>query len=335
LMDKIVQEDLGGVLNEVELQSLSGRRMLVAGGAGFLGSWLCDALVRAGADVACLDNLSTGLLWNISHLRGLKNFELIEGSVDKPPEGVYEYVLHFASRPSPEDYQAHPVETLLANSIGTYNMLERARRGDAVFVYASTSEVYGDAQVIPTPEDYWGNVNPVGPRSCYDEGKRFSEALAMAYHRQYGLNVRIPRIFNSYGPRIRCDGAYGRSLSRFILQALRGEPITVYGDGTQTRSYTYVTDTLTATLKATVDNRVNGEALNIGNPSETRIIDLANLVKRLTGSGSPIVFKPLPRDDPRRRMPDIAKAERLLGWRPKIGPHQGLERTVKWLRRYV
>jgi UDP-glucuronate decarboxylase len=240
-----------------------------------------------------------------------------------------------AAHASPEEYQVHPIETLRVSSFGSANVAELARKNDATVLFASTSEVYGDAEVVPTPESYWGKVNPVGPRSCYDEGKRFAEALFMAYHQQYGLDVKIPRIFNSYGPRLREDGLYGRVMSRFIMQALADKPITVYGDGKQTRSFCYVTDTVTGLMLLAVTNKANGEVVNVGNAQEVTILELAKKIKELTKSSSSLTFHPLPKDDPKRRCPDIGKLERLVGWKPEVRFEDGLKKTIAWFSAQV
>ena len=237
-----------------------------------------------------------------------------------------------AARPSPEDYTKYPVETMLSNSLGTYRTLEIARKSDAIYMYTSSSEVYGNAEIIPTPEEYWGKVNPIGIRSCYDESKRFSEALIMSYHREYGLDVRIQRPFNVYGPRLREDGSYGRVVSRFIYQALKGEDITIYGDGKQTRAFLYVEDWVEATLKMLFTKGLKGEVINIGSDKETRIIDLANMIITLTGSKSKIRYLPPRPDDPPRRAADISKAKRLLNWEPKISLEEGLKKTIEWFK---
>jgi UDP-glucuronate decarboxylase len=242
-------------------------------------------------------------------------------------------IFHLASHASPEEYQVHPIETLRASSLGSIGMAELARKGDAALLFASTSEVYGDAEVVPTPESYWGKVNPIGPRSCYDEGKRFAEALFMAYHKQYGLNVRVARIFNTFGPRLREDGLYGRAMSRFIIQALAGKPITVYGDGAQTRSFCYVTDTVTGLMLLSTSEKPKGEVVNIGNVQEVTILQLAEKIKALTKSRSQLTFHLLPKDDPRRRCPDTRKMEGLLGFKPKVGLEEGLARTIEWFRK--
>jgi len=300
-------------------------RVLVTGGAGFLGSWLCELLVRRGYEVTCLDNLSSGRLRNVKHLEG--KIEVVEGDVvDPPPLGRAEIIFHLASRASPVDFREHALEILAANSIGTLRMLQLAERWGARFVFASSSEVYGNPLQHPQREDYWGNVNPIGLRSCYDEGKRFGEALCMAYHRKKGVDVRIARIFNTYGPRMRKDD--GRVISNFVVQALEGKPLTVYGDGTQTRSFCYVRDLVEGLLRLG-EADVSGEVFNLGNPQETTILELAQIVKRLTGTNSEILFLPKPPDDPQRRKPDISKARKLLGWEPKTSLEEGLRKTVE------
>ena len=311
----------------------TGKRILITGGAGFLGSYLCDLFVSLGSYVSCLDNFSTSTLENIDHLTKMKNFRLLREDVSKIAiKETFNYIFHLSSRASPEDYQLHPVETLITNSIGSNETLKLAVKGDSRILFASSSEIYGDPQVIPTSEDYWGNVNPVGVRSCYDEGKRFGEALFMAYRRQYGLDIRITRIHNTYGPRIRSDGNYARALPRFIDQALKGEDITVYGDGSQTRSFCYVSDTIRGIIAAIYNDEAKGEVFNIGNPCEISILGLAEKIKELTHSTSKIVFRPLPEDDPKRRSPSILKAKKRLNWQPKISLEDGLKRTIKWFK---
>ena len=294
---------------------------------------MCDVLVSAEAEVLCVDNLSTGLEENIQHLVNAHNFRFQESDITKLTESSkQDLFLHFASRASPEDYQLHQVETLKANSSGTENMLELTRRNDADLVYASSSEVYGDSEIIPTSESYWGKVNPIGPRSCYDEGKRYGEALCMAYKRMYDLDVRILRIFNTYGPRIRADSAYARAVPRFIVQALRGDNITIFGDGKQTRAFCYVTDTVTAILKVATIPAASGEVFNLGNPHEMTILEVAKKIKEIAGSTSQIVYGPLPVDDPKRRCPDIAKISRILSWKPTVDIADGLGSTISWFR---
>jgi UDP-glucuronate decarboxylase len=324
--------DLEALANQVGLDSFESKRILVTGGAGFIGSWFCDILVPAGSVISCVDNLSTGLPENVQHLFSASNFTFHQLDVTefRLNDGKYDLLAHFASRASPEDYQQHPVETLAVNSQGTWKMLELARKSDAAVLYASTSEAYGDAATVPTPEGYWGNVNPIGLRSCYDEGKRFGEALCMAYHRAYDLDVRILRLFNTYGPRLRSDGFYGRAVSRFIEQALSGRDITVHGKGDQTRSFCYVTDCLRAILLAATRKEIKGEVVNIGNPSEVTILQLAEKIKTISNSKSKITFHPRPPDDPQRRCPDISKAYKVLRWSPVVTLEDGLRKTIEW-----
>jgi len=334
MLNRIIKNDVNIILGKLDPNTFKEKRMLITGGAGFLGCWLCDTLVSCGSKVYCIDNFSTGLKTNIDHLLGLRNFHLIQTEVEKISAdlGKFDLIMHFASRASPNDYQNYPIQTLTANSIGTMKTLELVRNFNAVFIYASSSEVYGDAEAIPTPENYWGKGNPIGSRSCYDEGKRFGEALCTAYQKQHGVDARIARIFNTYGPRLREEGSYGRVISRFIAQALRDEDITVYGDGSQTRSFCYITDAILGILKFATSLKAKGETINIGNPLETRIIDLAHLVKRLTNSGSKITFHPLPEDDPKRRSPDVTEAKRLLNWQPEVPLEEGLNKTIEWFK---
>jgi dTDP-glucose 4,6-dehydratase len=306
-------------------------RAIVTGGAGFLGSHLCRELLRRGWDVVAIDNLLTGTLDNIDDLRALDRFGFIEHDVTEEifVDGAVDAVLHFASPASPRDYLEHPIKTLKVGSLGTHNTLGLAKATGARFLLASTSEVYGDPLVHPQREDYWGNVNPVGPRGVYDEAKRFAEAMAMAYHRAHDLDVRIVRIFNSYGPFLRQGD--GRVVSNFLVQALDDKPLTVYGDGGQTRSFCYVDDEVRGIL-ALLDSDWVGP-MNIGNPDEFTVLELAQMVLELTGADSEIVFDPLPVDDPTRRRPDIGLAERVLGWRPEVDLREGLRRTYEWYRR--
>lgn len=310
-------------------------RFLVSGGAGFIGSHLCEALLEANHQVVCVDNFLTGSPANVEHLHGRPGFVLLEHDLIHPtpeiegdPPGA---VLHFASPASPVGYRTHAIETLLVNSVGTINLLRRAQQWGARFLIASTSEVYGDPLVHPQPESYWGNVNPNGERACYDESKRFGEAATMEWSRQYGLDVRIIRIFNTYGPRNQLDD--GRVVPNFITQALQDAPITIYGDGTQTRSFQYVADLVRAVLRFILRDDLKGEVINIGNPGEFTIGEFAQLVKEKTGSRSEIVYEPQPRlDDPARRKPDISRAQRLLDWEPEISLEQGLELTIPYFR---
>jgi len=301
-------------------------RIVVAGGAGFLGSHLCDQLIGRGDRVVCVDNFVTGSSQNVEHLVGHKAFELVEQDITQPLAvgGGVEAVMNVASPASPKDYYALPIETLDVGSLGTRNLLELARLKSARFFMASTSEVYGDPAVHPQTEDYWGNVNPIGERSMYDEAKRFSEALTFAYHRTHEVDIRVVRIFNTYGPRMQPDD--GRVISNFITQALRGEPLTVYGDGLQTRSFCFVDDEVNGFL-ALLDGDEIGP-VNIGNPGEFTMLGLANLVNELTGNEAGVTFEPLPSDDPKQRKPDIRLAVEALGWSPKIDLRAGLGRTI-------
>lgn len=302
---------------------------VVTGGAGFIGSHLCERLIERGDAVTCIDDFSSGSQANLSSITTSNNFRLLTGDVaDVVPkvEGPIDAVAHLASPASPVDYLAHPLETLSVGSRGTEAALKLSSAHKARFVLASTSEVYGNPLVHPQREEYWGNVNPIGPRSVYDEAKRFSEAMTAAYRRALGVNVGIVRIFNTYGPRLRAGD--GRVVSNFIVQALSGEPITIYGDGTQTRSLCYVDD-LTLGLMRMLDLDVFGP-VNLGNPRELPVAELANLVIRLTGSSSELVRERLPEDDPTRRRPDITRAEELLGWSPTVTLEEGLRRTVDW-----
>jgi dTDP-glucose 4,6-dehydratase len=308
-------------------------RALITGAAGFLGSHLCDRLLQEGWEVEGLDNLLTGREENLAHLQGHPRFHFRRHDVTQPVQvsEPVELVLHFASPASPRDYLQNPIHTMKVDSLGTLHTLGVAKRYGARYVLASTSEVYGDPEVHPQPEEYWGHVNPVGPRSVYDEAKRFAEALAMAYHREHGVDVRVLRIFNTYGPRMRSDD--GRAVPTFIVQALRGEPLTVYGDGTQTRSFCYVDDLVEGVYRAAVADGLGGTVLNLGNPEEVQVRRLAELVRELVGAQVPIVHRPLPQDDPRRRCPDITRARRLLGWEPRVTLVEGLRRTVEFFGR--
>ncbi|MGH8972875.1 MAG: UDP-glucuronic acid decarboxylase family protein [Acidimicrobiia bacterium] len=307
------------------------RRILVTGGAGFLGSHLCRTLRARGDEVVAVDDCSTGRRSNLADLEGHPGFTFLVHDVTRPltVDGPLTAVCHLASPASPPDYLARPLETLAVGSEGTRLSLELARAKDARYLLASTSEVYGDPLVHPQPETYWGNVNPIGPRSVYDEAKRFAEALATAHRRVHGLDVKISRTFNTYGPYLRPGD--GRVVSNFIVQALAGKPLTVYGDGSQTRSFCYVDDQI-AGLIALVDSDWDGGPVNIGNPDEHTVAELAELVIDLTGSESEITFEPLPKDDPTRRRPDIALAGEVLGWRPMVPLREGLARTVEWFR---
>ena len=306
-------------------------RAVVAGGAGFVGSHLCELLLERGFAVACVDSLITGKRRNIAHLEGRKDFRFIRADVSRevPVSGRVDVVYNLASPASPKDYYAYPLETLAVGSDGTRNLLELALARKAVFVMASTSEVYGDPAIHPQRESYWGNVNPVGPRSVYDEAKRFSEALVMAYHRERGLATKIARIFNTYGPRMKIDD--GRVVPNLIDQALHGKPLTIYGSGRQTRSFCYVSDLVDGLFR--LASCPEPFPVNLGNPQEFTILEFAKLVQKLTGSRCPLAFEPLPKDDPKQRKPDIGRARRLLGWRPRVSVETGVARTIDWFSR--
>jgi UDP-glucuronate decarboxylase len=312
------------------------KHVLITGAAGFLGSWLTDVIVQANGEVDCVDNLSTGKKDNLDHLNDHARIFFSDVEKFTPPHDTrYDYVFHFSSRASPEEYQKHPVETLEANSIGTRRMLDIAKKSDATLVYASSSEIYGDAQVIPTPESYFGNVNPIGVRSCYDEGKRYGEALCMAFFRSYRTKIRISRIFNTYGERIREDGIYARALPKFVRQALDNKPLTIYGDGRQTRSFCYVTDMIRGILKLATQEDIDGEVFNIGNPEEITILSLIEKIIEITRSKSKIMHHLPTPDDPRRRRPDISKATKILRWAPEVELECGLNRTIEYFRKNV
>src|SRR3989338_5262985 len=303
---------------------------LVTGGAGFLGSHLCTFLIAKGYRVIAVDNCITGNQSNIAHLQHNPNFMFIEHDCIKPLEikEPVQYVLNFASPASPIDYQQIPIETLFVGAYGTQHALDLAKEKSAVFLQASTSEVYGDPQISPQPEAYWGNVNSIGPRSCYDEAKRYAEALVMAYHRKYKMDTKIVRIFNTYGPRMRVKD--GRVIPAFISEALEGKPLTVFGDGKQTRSFCYVDDLIAGIYALLLSSE--HEPVNIGNPYEFTMLELAEKILKLTGSNSAIAFHPLPVDDPKQRRPDITKARTILSWEPKVMLDEGLERTIPWFR---
>jgi dTDP-glucose 4,6-dehydratase len=326
-------------------------RTIVTGGAGFLGSHLCDRLIAEGHEVMCLDNLLTGRIENIQHLWDHPRFAYVLHDVTKPIDldelmekaaprfngdgsGArkrLDYILHFACPASPKDYARHPIHTLKIGSLGAYYTLGTAKKYDSVFLLASTSEVYGDPEVSPQTEAYWGRVNPIGPRSVYDEAKRFSEAMAMAYAREHGIKARIVRIFNTYGERMRAND--GRALPNFLTQALQNKPLTVYGDGTQTRSFCYVSDLVEGLYKMLVSSQTG--PINLGNPQEISLLSLAQAVIKQTGSCSEIVFEPLPIDDPVQRRPDISKASKILNWKPKVGLQEGIERVIPYFKSQI
>ena len=308
-------------------------RAVITGGAGFLGSHLCGFLLDRGWEIVCLDNLVTGADSNVSHLLAHPRFRFVRQDVTQhiEVEGAVGAVLHFASPASPPDYLKFPIQTLKVGSLGTHNALGLALAKKAKFLLASTSECYGDPEVSPQPESYWGRVNPVGPRGVYDEAKRFAEAMTMAYHRYHGVDTRIVRIFNTYGPRMRLND--GRALPNFLYQALSGLPITVYGDGKQTRSFCYVSDLIDGIHRLLESGE--HEPVNIGNPQEITILEFAERVRALAGANVPIEFRPLPQDDPKQRCPDISKARRILQWQPKVGLEEGLHLTYEYFRQKV
>jgi len=307
-------------------------RIVVTGAAGFIGSHLCEALLDRGDSVVGIDNLRTGAMANIAHLRD-RDFEFIRHDVTRyiDVEGPVDYILHFASPASPVDYLELPIQTLKVGSLGTHNALGLAKAKGARFLLASTSEVYGDPLVHPQDESYWGNVNPIGPRGVYDEAKRFAEALTLAYHRYHGVDTRIVRIFNTYGPRMRLHD--GRAVPAFMSQALRDEDVTIFGDGSQTRSFQYISDLVAGILRLMASS--TNDPVNIGNPHEVSIKEIAEIIVRLVNSKSRLVLRPLPVDDPKQRQPDITRARTVLGWEPKVGLEEGLQKTVGYFREKV
>ena len=309
------------------------KRILITGAAGFLGSHLCDRFLKEGYEVVGMDNLLTGNIKNIEHLFPVKEFQFYHHDVTKfvHVPGKIDYILHFASPASPIDYLKMPIQTLKVGALGTHNLLGLAKSKGSRILVASTSEVYGDPLVHPQTEEYWGNVNPVGPRGVYDEAKRFMESITMAYHTFHQVETRIIRIFNTYGPRMRLDD--GRALPTFMSQALRGEDVTVYGDGSQTRSFCYVDDLVEGIYRLLLSDY--SKPVNIGNPSEITLLEFAEEVLKLTGSKSKIVYEPLPQDDPKQRKPNITKAKELLGWEPKVDRHEGLKRTLEYFKLHI
>jgi UDP-glucuronate decarboxylase len=320
--------DVKQILDNLSGISFADAHVLVTGGAGFLGSWLSDTLLEQRAWVTCVDNLSSGTKSNVANCFRSDRFRFIEQDVSEKLKisGEIDFVFHLASGASPFEFYEYPIEIIKANTLGTMNALNIAQEKGAIFLFTSTSEIYGKPDIIPTPETYNGNVSPTGIRGCYDESKRAGEALCMAYLRQLDVDTRMVRIFNTYGPRMRTDGVYGRVIPRFIDQALHNKPITVFGDGTQTRSFCYVTDQVEGLLRLAYTEKGKGEVVNIGNNEELSILELADLIIRITGSKSEITFESLPEDDPPRRKPDISKAWGLLKWGPKVTLHEGLSR---------
>ena len=308
-------------------------KIVVTGGAGFIGSHLCTRLLDEGHSVLCADNFITGAERNIAALRSHPHFSFVQQDVTKAFDFEANAIFHLASPASPVGYMEHPIETILVNSQGTYQMLEQARKQNALFLVASTSEAYGDPLVHPQREDYWGNVNPIGPRACYDESKRLGETLTMEYYRQYRLNARIVRIFNTYGPNSQIND--GRMIPNFITQALRNEPLTIYGDGNITRSICYVSDLVDGLIRAMFQPHTPGEVFNLGNTEEHTVLEYAHTIIRLCEASSSINFEPNRVDDPERRRPDISKAQQILGWQPRVSLEEGLRRTIEWFGNYI
>jgi len=330
-LNTVPDSDIATLLSDNKKFRISGKKFLITGGAGFLGSWLCDILIAKNADVYCIDNLSSGRAENIKHLLSNKSFVFKKHDITKTSINIKpDYIFHLASRPSPDDYLNNEIQTIDVNIKGTRKILELTRKTDAKLLFTSTSEVYGEATVFPTPETYYGNVNPSGPRACYDESKRLCESLCMAYYRTYGINLRIVRLFNTYGPRLRGDGNYGRALSRFIWQSINNKNITIWGNGKQTRSFCYITDMVNGLMGSLLVNKTKGETFNLGNPKETRIIDLANTIIDLTNSKSTIKYLPMPDNDPRRRLPKISKAKQIIDFHPHVKLDKGLAKTINW-----
>jgi UDP-glucuronate decarboxylase len=331
----LIENDIRSIIRNLNNITFEDKNILITGGAGFIGSWLCQVLVEQNANIICVDNLSSGLESNIKELIGKENFTFINHDITNCLDinKKIDIVMHLASRASPLEFDKFPIQILEANTIGLCNTLKIAKKNNARFLFTSTSEVYGDSEVIPTSEMYNGNVNTLGIRGCYDEAKRCGEAFCMAYKRQYNLDVRIARIFNTYGPRIRADGYYGRAIPRFIDQALNNRDITIFGDGSQTRSFTYITDQIEGLLKLLAIDNINYNVINIGNDNEISILELANIIINITKSGSDIVYSSLPENDPTRRCPDIILAKRLLNWNPRTDLSMGLEKTIEWFRK--
>jgi UDP-glucuronate decarboxylase len=346
-----ISQDVQEIINRIEKENISfkNKTIVLTGGAGFLGSWTCDVLIKQGANCICIDNLSSGRFENIAHLMNEDNFRFINHDISQPiffglthhPGGIcigeikkIDIVMHMASRASPFEFQKYPIPILKSNTLGTMNVLGIAKAHNALFFYTSTSEVYGNppSNAVPTPETYFGHVNPVGPRSCYDESKRAGEAFVKAYELQHHIRTKIVRIFNTSGPRIRSGSEFGRVIPNFIHQALNDENITVFGDGSQTRSFTYVVDEIEGFLKMVHKDEALGEVINLGNDKEFTILELANIIIELTNSKSKVVYKPLPIDDPVRRCPDLTKAKKILNWEPTTNLREGLRKTIAWFK---
>lgn len=334
-MDEIIQQEIDRIVENVE-NKFENLNILVTGGAGFLGSWLCDVLIKLNANVTCLDNLSSGLFENINHLNQKKNFTFINHDISIPyyPDQRIDLIFHLASQASRFEFERHPIQILKANTLGTWIVLGITKKFNSTLLYASTSEVYGNPDPIhvPTSEEYYGNVNPIGPRSCYDEAKRAGEAFAFAYMLEHYLDIRIVRLFNTYGPRMRSGNLHGRVISRFISQALSSNNITVFGDGSQTRSFSFVTDIIEGILMISMSEQCKGQVLNLGTDKEITILELAERILKLTNSKSKISYGPFPIDDPQRRCPDISKARKIIGWIPKVQLNEGLKKIIDWYK---
>jgi len=313
-----------------------GKSFVVTGGCGFLGSWISSTILNLGGKVYCIDNLSTGITRNLDELKKSNSFKFIKKdiqkiSIDELPTEI-DGVIHFASRASPDDYRLYQIDTLESNSFGTKNMLELARKKNCPMLFASTSEIYGNPSILPTPESYYGYVNTMSERSCYNEGKRFSESLIHAYRQTYDMDLKVVRIFNTYGPGLRPDGSYGRAITRFVFQSLKNEPITIFGDGKQTRSFNFVTDTVAGIFAVLNTPEFKGVPINVGNSNEITIFELAEFVKKVTGSNSEIKFLPPVNDDPLRRCADTTKLQKI-GWSPKVSLDYGLAKTIDWIKK--
>ena len=329
----IIESGIHDIVEHVNTNFFSGSRILVTGAAGFLGSWMVETLLAMDATVIGIDDFSSGRQSNLQNALQNENFQFIESDVTTFTtfEGDLDMIVHMASRAGPFEFSKYPIQIIRSNTIGTENILEIAQEKDARVLFTSTSEVYGSPDIVPTPETYYGNVNPIGIRGCYDESKRCGEALCMAYLRQYDLDTRIVRIFNTYGPRIRPDGIYGRVIPRFIVQCMNNKDVTVFGDGMQTRSFTYVTDQLIGQLRLLSNDNMKGEVVNIGNDNEMTILALAETLINQMESDSKITYSPLPENDPLRRRPDISKAKRMLDWEPRIDINEGLMKTANYV----
>ncbi|MFX0084962.1 MAG: NAD-dependent epimerase/dehydratase family protein [Candidatus Hodarchaeota archaeon] len=333
---QVIERGIDKIIKNIQDIQISSKiqSILITGGAGFLGSWITDVFIKLGFKVTIIDNLASGLEENVSHLNKNEKFQFLHHDVSNPVQlnEKADYIFHMASRASPFEFKQFPIDILKANTLGILNALELAIEWESQFLYTSTSEIYGNPnpEYIPTPETYFGNVNPIGPRSCYDEAKRTGEAFLMAYMLEHDLDARIVRIFNTYGPRMRSGNLYGRVIPNFIEQCLKNHPLSVFGDGTQTRSFAYVTDTVEGILRAAFLPETKGEVFNIGNTKEISIINLGKLIMKIIGKNNGIEYGPLPFDDPIRRSPDISKAKRILKWNPKIDIEEGLREFIEW-----